>query len=124
MSVVPPAHTARMGLAGGGRFGCPRFVLRGDRATQKCDPNTRKSPGQGRPSSAVDALLLPGPCSWFKAINFGGLFEINRKRHGGFLVLLQTPAWEFVTAVEAPDDRTVVGPIQERSLPMPPVGGP
>ena len=47
------------------------------------------------------------------------LFEINRKRHGGFLLLLQTPEWEFLTAVEDPDDRTSVGPIQERSLPMP-----
>ncbi len=46
-------------------------------------------------------------------------FEINRKRHGGFLLLLQTPEWEFLTAVEDPDDQTVVGPIQERSLPIP-----
>ena len=46
-------------------------------------------------------------------------FEINRKRHGGFLLLVQTPEWEFLTAVEDPEDRTVVGPIQERSSPMP-----
>ena len=48
------------------------------------------------------------------------MFEINRKRHGGFLLLVQTPEWEFLTAVEDPEDRTVVGPVQGRSWPKPP----
>ena len=47
------------------------------------------------------------------------IFEINRKRHGGFLLLVQTPEWEFLTAVDDASCDTTVGPIQQRSFPMP-----
>lgn len=47
-------------------------------------------------------------------------FEIHRRRCGGFLLVVQTPEWECLTAVEEAADRTEVGPVQKRSLPMPP----
>jgi hypothetical protein len=47
------------------------------------------------------------------------VFEANRRRTGGFLLLLQTPEWEFLTAVDDARGGTTVGPIEKRSLPMP-----
>ena len=47
------------------------------------------------------------------------LFEINRRSRRGFLLLLQTPEWEFLTAVDEASPDTTVGPIRERSFPMP-----
>ena len=47
------------------------------------------------------------------------LFEANRKRSGGFLLLIQTPEWEFLTAVDDAQGGTTVGPIEKRSVPMP-----
>jgi hypothetical protein len=45
------------------------------------------------------------------------LFEANRKRRGGFLLLVLTREWEFLTAVEDADDRTIVGAILPRLVP-------
>jgi hypothetical protein len=50
------------------------------------------------------------------------VFEANRKHCGGFLLLVQTPEWEFLTAVEDADDRTIVGVIWPRSMPEFPTG--
>jgi len=47
------------------------------------------------------------------------VFETNRKWCGGFLLLLQTPEWEFVTAVDDSNGNTTPGPIGKRSQPMP-----
>ena len=47
------------------------------------------------------------------------VFEANRRRTGGFVLLLQTPEWEFLTAVDDAQGGTTVGPIERRSLPMP-----
>ena len=47
------------------------------------------------------------------------LFEANRKRSGGFLLLLQTPQWEFLTAVDDDQGGTTIGPVEKRSAPMP-----
>jgi hypothetical protein len=49
------------------------------------------------------------------------LFEANRKRSGGFLLRLQTPEWEFLTAVDDASSGTTVDPIERRSAPMPTV---
>ena len=48
------------------------------------------------------------------------LFEANRRLYGGFLLLMQTSEWEFLTGVEDADDRTIVGAVLARSMPMPP----
>jgi hypothetical protein len=45
------------------------------------------------------------------------LFEANRQRHRGFLLLAQTPNREFLTAVDDADDRITVGAILPRSMP-------
>jgi hypothetical protein len=50
------------------------------------------------------------------------LFEANRKRYGGFLLLVQTPEWEFLTAVEDADDRVIVGEFLMPSMPGIPTG--
>jgi len=47
------------------------------------------------------------------------LFEANRKRSGGFLLLVQTLEWEFLTAVDDASTGTTIGPIEKRSRPMP-----
>jgi hypothetical protein len=47
------------------------------------------------------------------------VFEAQRRRSGGFLLLVQTPAWECLTVVDD-CDQTIVGDILPRSLPVPP----
>ena len=47
------------------------------------------------------------------------LFEANLKRAGGFLLLVQTPEWEFLSDVDDDHGKTTVGPIARRSMPMP-----
>ena len=39
-------------------------------------------------------------------------FEANRTRYGGFLLLVQTAEWEFLTVVDDADDRTIVGAVE------------
>jgi hypothetical protein len=46
-------------------------------------------------------------------------FEANRQRSGGFLLLVQTLEWEFLTAVDDASTATTIGPIEKRSRPMP-----
>ena len=46
-------------------------------------------------------------------------FETNRRRHGGFLLLVQTPEWEFLSSVSNVDGRTSVGAVLTQSLPVP-----
>ncbi len=46
-------------------------------------------------------------------------FEADRRRLGGYLLLMQTPAWEFLTAVDDTCDSTHVGRVMPRSFPMP-----
>ena len=48
------------------------------------------------------------------------LSEANRKRYGGFLLLLQTPEGEFLTVVDDGSGRTMVGAVLARSMPMSP----
>ena len=47
------------------------------------------------------------------------LFTAQRKQYSGFLLLVQTPAWEFLSAVDEASDRIHVGPIVPQSLPIP-----
>ena len=47
-------------------------------------------------------------------------FEADRQRCAGFLLLVQTPEWEFFTAAYEAGNRTIVGPVGQRSMPMPP----
>jgi hypothetical protein len=42
------------------------------------------------------------------------LFKAHRERRGGFLLLVQTAEWEFLTAVDDVDHRTFVGIILPR----------
>lgn len=49
-------------------------------------------------------------------------FKSNCRRCGGFLLLVQTPEWEFLTAVQGEGKRCEIGPTTPRSLPMPPTG--
>jgi hypothetical protein len=44
-------------------------------------------------------------------------FDANPQRYGGFLLLVQTPEWEFLTGVDDVEDRTIVGAILPRSMP-------
>ncbi len=46
-------------------------------------------------------------------------FQADRARVGGFVLLVQTPEWEFLTVVEGSGVRCAVGSITPRSLPMP-----
>ncbi len=39
-------------------------------------------------------------------------FEVQRNQYGGFLLLVQTPEWEFVTAINDPSGNTVIRSIQ------------
>ena len=45
------------------------------------------------------------------------LFDSNRKRRVGFLLMLQTPEWEFLTAVDDGRDSTIVGVLLQTSMP-------
>lgn len=47
-------------------------------------------------------------------------FEADRQRLGGFTLLLQTPDWEFLTAVHDMPDPLEPGPITDRCFPTPP----
>jgi hypothetical protein len=47
------------------------------------------------------------------------LFNVQRKQYGGFLLLVQTPQWEFLAAVDERTDHTHVGSILPQSLPVP-----
>ena len=51
-------------------------------------------------------------------------FEAERKRYGGFLLLIQTPELEFLTAVDDVRDRTHVGVVLPASSVMPTVESP
>lgn len=46
-------------------------------------------------------------------------FEADRRRYGGFLLLVQTPEWEFLVAVANERGMTSLGPICTRSFPAP-----
>ena len=46
-------------------------------------------------------------------------FEAGSRRYGGFLLLMQTPKWEFLAAVSEACGETTLGPILPRSLPVP-----
>ena len=47
------------------------------------------------------------------------MFEENRQPRGGYLLLSQTPEWEFLTAVDDAHGGTSIGPVENRSVPMP-----
>ena len=47
------------------------------------------------------------------------VFEANRKWSGGFLLLLQTSEYEFLTAVDDAQGGVTIAPIERRSTPMP-----
>ena len=47
-------------------------------------------------------------------------FEAGSRRYGGFLLLMQTPKWEFLVAVANERGVTSLGPICTRSFPAPP----
>lgn len=54
------------------------------------------------------------------------IFEAGRTRYGGFLLLLQTPEWEFLAGLDEISGSTSVGSILPRNLaspPMPPSDG-
>ncbi len=46
-------------------------------------------------------------------------FEADRQRYGMFLLLVQTPEWEFFTAAYEAGNRTIVGPVGQCSTPVP-----
>ena len=48
-----------------------------------------------------------------------GQFETNRRRYGGFLLLVQTPEWEFFTAADDGSGQARSGEIVPRSMPVP-----
>lgn len=43
----------------------------------------------------------------------------DQARHGGFVLLVQTPEWEFLVAVHREGTRCDIGPIGPRTLPIP-----
>ncbi len=47
------------------------------------------------------------------------IFEAERQRYGGFLLMVQTAEWEFLTAHDDARDRTIVGVVLPSSLPSP-----
>jgi hypothetical protein len=47
------------------------------------------------------------------------MFNAQRQSYGGFLLLVQTPALEFLAAVDETNDHTHVGSILPQSLPIP-----
>ena len=49
-----------------------------------------------------------------------GWFLASRAAVGGYIVVLQTPDWEFLATHHDPDGRLVVGPVQHRSMAIPP----
>lgn len=46
-------------------------------------------------------------------------FTAQRRRHGGYLVLLLTPAWEFLAAASDESPRVRTAPLMPRSYPIP-----
>lgn len=46
-------------------------------------------------------------------------FEANRRQHGCFLLLVQTPDWEFVTGIGDREVGITIGVVERRSLPVP-----
>jgi hypothetical protein len=49
-----------------------------------------------------------------------GVFDIHRQRRGGFLLLLATREWEFLTAVDEVKNQAIVGGILPRTTEVPP----
>jgi hypothetical protein len=47
-------------------------------------------------------------------------FEAGRQQVGGYLLLMQTPDWEFLTAVEDTPERFIAHHVRPRSPPVPP----
>ncbi len=47
-------------------------------------------------------------------------FEAQRARHGGFVLLIQTPDWEFMVGVEWGLRNPLIGDTQPRRVEMPP----
>ena len=65
----------------------------------------------------IDALNFTGPaCRAATQEIANALFEENKKHRGGFLLLVQTPEWEFATAIADKDGRTSVGAVREQSF--------
>lgn len=50
-----------------------------------------------------------------------GLFERGRRAFGGFLLLMQTYHWEFMTAVDEISDNVAIGVIMPRTKAVPPL---
>ena len=50
------------------------------------------------------------------------LFDNHRKRRSGFLLMLETPEWEFLTAVDEDHDLPHVGVVMSRSAQLPSMG--
>ncbi len=49
-------------------------------------------------------------------------FEAGRQRFGGFLLLMQSPEWEFVAAIDGTGQRAIVEEVRERRMPVPGTG--
>ena len=64
-------------------------------------------------AAAWDAQLADVDAAAFR------LFEEERVRQGRYLVLMQTPDWEFLTGIN-PGRSATVGEITPRTFPMPP----
>jgi len=73
-------------------------------------------------SGRVDILRAPAwdACLGHLAASAFVVFDDERRRSGGFLLLVQTPEWEFLSAITEPGMKCVAGPIQPRSFPLPP----
>ncbi len=46
-------------------------------------------------------------------------FDADSRRYGGFLLLVQTPEWEFLAAVANARGETTLGTVQPRSMSVP-----
>ena len=79
--------------------------------------------GFGRLMTIMRAAAWDAQLADVEAVAFR-VFEEARRRRGHYVVLMQTPEWEFLTGVK-PDGSTLLGEIQQQSFPTPPhVGRP
>jgi hypothetical protein len=77
---------------------------------------------QASQPSHTNVLRAPGWDARLEDLDVNAFrhFTAQRHRYGGFLLLVQTPDWEFLAAVKDAGLPGEVGPIQARSFPLRP----
>ena len=100
------------------------ILVNGKRKRGKCDLVLRTHERialQAKENGHTSVLRAPAWDAHLAGVDEAAVdrFEASRAPYGSFVVLVQTPEWEFLTTVCDPRGTTVPGRIQRRIIPMP-----